>query len=145
MAADEFAEQRVRPVRAAAELGMELDADEERMVFELHDFDQLAVGRNAAGNQSGPGQRFAIIVVDLKAMPVALGNGGRAVGRGRFGAGHQLARPQTEPHGAAHLDPALPGIRSITASLVRGSIRTNARRAIPARWRAISITAMCNP
>jgi len=42
---DKAFEQRVRLVRLAQKFRMELARDEEWMLFELDDFDQLAIGR----------------------------------------------------------------------------------------------------
>ena len=50
---DQLAEQRVRPVGAALELGMGLRADPERVVVELDELDQAAVGRDPAAAQPG--------------------------------------------------------------------------------------------
>ena len=51
--ADQLAEQRVRPVGAALELGVGLRADPERVVGELDELDQPPVGRRAAAAQPG--------------------------------------------------------------------------------------------
>src|SRR6266566_5164134 len=49
--ADETLEQRMGLVRFAAEFGMELAGDEERVVWQLDYFDQVAVGRGAAEDE----------------------------------------------------------------------------------------------
>ena len=50
---DQLAEQRVGPVGPALELGVGLGADVERMVGQLHELDQAAVGRQAGQQEAG--------------------------------------------------------------------------------------------
>ena len=59
-------EERVRSVRPAPEFGVELHADEERVPLELHDLDQIAVRRDAAGNQARLRKLVAVGVIDLE-------------------------------------------------------------------------------
>ena len=54
--ADELAEEGVGVGRAGAELGVELDTDEEGVIAQLHDLGQVAVRRAAADDQAGLGQ-----------------------------------------------------------------------------------------
>jgi hypothetical protein len=49
--AHETGKERMRGRRPALELGVELTADEERVVTQLDHFDQALVGRGAAQNQ----------------------------------------------------------------------------------------------
>ena len=51
-ARDEALEQRMRLVRLALELGMELAGDEERVVRQFDDLHQLAVRRQAAEDEA---------------------------------------------------------------------------------------------
>src|ERR1035441_7735563 len=93
----------MRASRPRAELRMELRADEERMVSQLDDLDEPAVGRGAREHDTGSGERVAIVVVEVEAVAVALGNRRRA---GRFGcdrSGRELARIHAQAHGAALL------------------------------------------
>ena len=80
---DESVEERVRPVRPAAELRMELAGHEPGMVLELDDLDQSAVRRLPGQDHPGSFQERAIAVVDLEAVAVALVDELRAVDRVR--------------------------------------------------------------
>ena len=51
--ADQLAEQRVRAVGAALELGVGLRADPERMIVELDELDQATIRRQPAAAQPG--------------------------------------------------------------------------------------------
>jgi len=61
---DERLEQRMWLVRLALKFGMELARHKKWMVFEFDDFDELAVGRIAAQNESGFLEFFTIGVVE---------------------------------------------------------------------------------
>ena len=122
--ADEFAEERVRPVRAAAELGVELDADEEGVVPQLHDLDEAAVRRDAAGDQPGLGQLLAVGVVELEAVAVAFATSSIAVGRCGFAC--RATSRQARGRAASCRPFSMPrwsGIRSITGCGVSGRSR----------------------
>ena len=76
---DEALEQRVRLVRLAQKFRMKLARDEKRMVLEFNDLDQLAVRRKTTENESGLLEFFAVVVVELVAVAVALVDDKRAV------------------------------------------------------------------
>ena len=96
--ADESAEQRVRVVRAAAELGVRLRADVERVhvARQLDELDEVAVGRHAREHQARVGDAVAVGVVDLVAVAVALADLGGAVELGGDRA-RRRASPGTGP------------------------------------------------
>ena len=125
---------------------MELDADEERMVLQLHDLGQACPSGDAPLTMNpASASRVAVGVVDLEAMAMALGDLRLAVGRGRLRAGLKPARPEPEPHRAAHVDALLVGhqvddrVRRVGVDLGRvGAVS-------PRTLRATSITAICSP
>src|SRR5438874_2050469 len=95
---DEAREQRMRLERPALELGMELDADEPRMVGPLDDFGQLTVGRHAGKDQSRSLERVTIVDVDLVAVAVPLADRVGAVDRADNAIAVELGRIGAEPH-----------------------------------------------
>ena len=97
----EAIEQRVRPLGPRLELGMELAGHEPRMVPELDDLDQPAVGRLPGQDHAGRLERLAIAVVHLEAVAMALVDDLLAVDRGGLRAGRQLRRVEAEAHRAA--------------------------------------------
>ena len=68
---DELAEERLGPVRAGVELGVELRGDEERVVGQLDHLDQAPVGGGAAGDQALVFEPVPQLDVDLVAVAVA--------------------------------------------------------------------------
>ena len=100
---DEALEQRVRLVRLAAELGMKLARDEERMLRQLDDLHQPPVGRLAAEAKIRLLETLAVGIVEFVAMPVALIDHERPIELRRLGPHGQLARLRPEPHRAAFL------------------------------------------
>src|SRR5437016_2063163 len=66
--ADELAEERMRPVGARTKLGMELRANHERVVAQLANLDQRAVGRDAARDQAALFEDRLVGVVELVAV-----------------------------------------------------------------------------
>src|SRR2546423_12295974 len=92
---DELAEERRGPCRPRLELGMELRGHEPGMVRQLYDLDQTALLEGAADDQARVDEPLAVGVVDLVAVPVALG-GHRlaAVDVPRPGAVDELNRPR---------------------------------------------------
>ena len=80
---DEVAEQRMRPVRPALQLRVELRAEHERVVAQLADLDQRAIRRGAAHAQARRFERVAVGVVELEAVAVPFADQVVAVGRGR--------------------------------------------------------------
>ena len=80
---------------------MKLTSDEIRMRGKLDDLHQATVGAGAAHGQSGASQEFAVVVVELESMPVALTDVGRAVDIRDAAARRDPARKRTQPHGPA--------------------------------------------
>ena len=72
--AEKSREQWVRAVGTALELRMVLHADVERQRCQLHRFHKAAVRRQAAECQPRFRQRLAVVVVELVAVAVALGD-----------------------------------------------------------------------
>src|ERR1700730_11749534 len=77
--ADERREERVRLEGFRFELGMELHADEPRVIGKLDDFGQHAVRRYAGKAQPGLLQSVLVSDIDLVAMAMPLADLGRAV------------------------------------------------------------------
>src|SRR5437899_3748081 len=69
---DEIPEQRVRPVGARAELGVELARDKPWRVRQLDDLDKAAVRRKAAEDHAGLAHHLAVLVVELEDVAVPL-------------------------------------------------------------------------
>src|SRR5258707_14210565 len=69
---DERAEQRMRLQRLGLELGMELAAQEIRMVGNLYDLHVSPIGRSAGDAQSASGQHRFIFAVELIAVAMSL-------------------------------------------------------------------------
>src|SRR5690606_28048259 len=99
--ADEAAEQRVAVARARRELGVELAAEEPRVVRQLDHLHELAVLGRAGEHEPRLLEAVEIVVVELVAVAVALGHGLRAVGRGRERVLLQQAALRAEAHRAA--------------------------------------------
>src|SRR3990172_10782149 len=59
---------------AGLKLGMELAAQEPRVVFKLDDLDQIAVGRESAQDHPLTAEEVPVAVVEFVAVAVALGN-----------------------------------------------------------------------
>ena len=98
---DEPAEQRMRPIRPALELGMELAGHEPRVVAQLDDLDQATVGRLAGQQHAAPLERVAVLVVDLEAVAMPLVDDLVAVAAAAFEPGVSLRRVEAEAHRAA--------------------------------------------
>src|SRR5690554_5523630 len=77
---------------------MELAADHEGMVRDLHDLDQATIWAEAAEARACGYELLAILVVEFEAVAVALVNLFLPVGSRGDGAGLQGARIHTEPH-----------------------------------------------
>ena len=94
---------RVGAVWAGLELGVELGGDEVWMNArrQLDNLDQPVVRRNAAKNHAGSGHLLAVLVVDLVAVAVALGNRAGAVKTHGQGVLSQAAGVRPEAHGRA--------------------------------------------
>lgn len=72
--ADKFAEERVRRVGAGFEFGMELHSHEEGVCGNLHRLDEAAVRRGAGDLHARLFKLFPVLVVELEAVAVPLGN-----------------------------------------------------------------------
>ena len=82
---------------------MKLAGDEKRVLGQLDDLHQLAVGCVAAENEIRFLEALAIRIVELVSVTVALVDYKGAVQARRFGGHHQLARLGAEAHRAAFL------------------------------------------
>src|SRR5919198_3589388 len=69
---DEIAEERVRPVRPRAELGVELARHEPGVVGQLDDLDQAAIRRQTAEDHPRLVHHLAVLVVELETVAVPL-------------------------------------------------------------------------
>src|SRR5439155_26437642 len=77
---DKAPEERMGEHRLRFEFGMELTGQEVRMVRDLHDLHEAAIGRLAAHAQTLPQHGVEILPVHLVAVPVALADLRPAVG-----------------------------------------------------------------
>src|SRR5581483_2198123 len=77
---DKALEQRMRPVGAAGEFGMELAADHEGMIGYLRDLDQPPIRAEAAEHHPGLLEGRPEVIVELEAVAVALHHLWHAVG-----------------------------------------------------------------
>ena len=84
---------------ATLELGVELAGHEPRVVLELDDLDEPAVGRLAGQEHAGRLERLAVAVVHLEAVAMPLVDDLLAVDRGGLRAGRELGR--VEARGAS--------------------------------------------
>ena len=100
---DEPGEQRMRARGPRLQLGMELAADEPRMIRQLDDLDELAVGREAAQLHAVLDEQLAVLVRDFITMAMALAHLRLAVDLGGARAARQPARIRAEAHRAAHV------------------------------------------
>src|SRR5580658_3512939 len=100
---DEGLEQGVDLRRTRAELGMELRAQEERVVLDLEDLDERAVRRETREHDPLLPEAVAVLVVELVAVPVPLLDLDRAVGLVSLAALLERARVEAEAHGPALL------------------------------------------
>src|SRR6202050_4411145 len=108
--------------RGRGELRVKLGRDEPGMARQLDDFDQPIV-REAREPEASARVRLQIIVVELEAMPVALGNHIPAVELAREGPGLQMHILRPEPHGAAALGALIPGLCAAGTILPLGDQR----------------------
>ena len=98
---DEAVEQRVRALRPGLELGVELAGDEPRVVAQLDDLDEAAVGRHAGQEHARALEGLAVAVVHLEPVAVPLVDDLLAVHRAGLRARQQLGRVEAEAHRAA--------------------------------------------
>src|SRR4029077_6035746 len=106
--AHEAGEQRVRPGWTRLELRVELTADEPRVIGQLDDLYERAVGREAGAAHAVFGEHVAIGVRNLVAMAMPLADLERPVGGARARAGRQLTGVGPQPHRPPQLlDPFL--------------------------------------
>src|SRR5919106_1489848 len=99
--ADEVPEQRLRAVRPAFELGVELARDEPRMVGQFDDLDQGSIGRLPGAYEPRVLELAAEAGVDLVAMAVPLEDELVAVGLLGFRALHDATRVRPKSHRAS--------------------------------------------
>ena len=102
---DQPGEQRVRPGRPRAQLGVRLRGHVVGVHVgrQLDELDQVVVRRGAGEHQAGGLELLAVGVVDLVAVPVPLLDPGRAVRRPHHAALLELGRVEAQPHGAAEV------------------------------------------
>ena len=91
----------MRPVGTGLELGVELAGHEPRMVRQLDDLDQAAIGRLTGQHHARTLERRAIAVVHLEPVAVSLVDDLLAVDRRGLRARGEARRIQTQPHRAA--------------------------------------------
>ena len=89
------------PVRPALKFRVELSAHEPGVRGDLHDLHQMAVGRQARQQHARRLHLLTVVVVELKAVAVALGDLRRAVQLPAAGALRQNAGILAKAHGAA--------------------------------------------
>ena len=82
---------------------MKLAGHEERMILQLDQFRQLAVGRIAAEDEARLLELLPVGVVEFVAMAMPFIDDKGAIKLRRPGANHQLARLRAQAHGAAFL------------------------------------------
>ena len=102
--ADEVAEKRVGQEGLRFEFGMELDGHKPRMGWNFNHFYQMAIGGEAGKAKSIGFKLFAVAVVDLVAMAMALGNLCGGIGFEGLAAFLKHAWPSPEPHATAEID-----------------------------------------
>src|SRR5688572_26835758 len=88
----------MRRRRSALELGMELAADEVRVLLQLDHLDELLVGARAREHEARLLERLAVVVGELVAMAMALADLRRLIGVGRDRSGEERAREAAETH-----------------------------------------------
>jgi len=77
--ANESEEKRMRCQRLRLELRVKLAAEEPRMLRRFDDLHIFSVGRAAGDAESGIGQRFFVLAIELIAVTMAFGNFGCVV------------------------------------------------------------------
>src|SRR5579872_5243876 len=101
---DELAEERVRPLRPALELGVCLGADPERVTRQLDELDQPPVRGVPRAAQPGGLEAGPVLGVDLVAVPVALGDHFGAVERADLAPRGEHGRVGPEAHRPPEVD-----------------------------------------
>ena len=144
---DQLAEQRVRPVGAALELGMGLRAHPERMAGQLDELDEPVVGRRARAPQPGALELGPVLLVELVAVPMALAHDRLAVGRRDLAAAGEHGVVGAEAHRAALVLDAPLVEHEVDHRVMGGRFelgRVGAGRG-PTTLRAKSIAIACRP
>src|SRR5688572_11537232 len=100
---DEAREEGMRSRGAGLELGVELAADEPRVLRVFDDLDELSVGTQPAQAQAVLGEEVAILVRDFIAMPMALTDLRHAIHLGRLRIARETRRVGAKSHRAAHV------------------------------------------
>src|SRR3954463_8620741 len=80
------------------QLGVELAADEPRVIRQLHDLDQLPVGRQSAQAKSLLHEQVAVLVGYFVPVAMALAHFGLSVYLGRARTASQAARVSAKAH-----------------------------------------------
>ncbi len=155
-------EQRMAAARCGSELGVELAADEPGVLGQLDHLAEVAGDRalGTCADTRSPGglEPRKVVVVDLVAMAVALGDGRRCRRSGRARRARHQRRRAARPGAWCRRDPTA-SVRSSTAPSrfchsvisaitgcgVSGSNSVLLASREPATWRAYSITASCMP
>src|SRR6266852_4408677 len=97
---NERTEQRMWLQRLRLELGMELAADEMRMVGQFDHLNVSAIGRRTGNSQSRRHHRLLVFAVEFVAMAVALADFQLAVDLAGQRVGFNFESPCAQPHGA---------------------------------------------
>ena len=100
--ADEGGEERMRFEGLGLEFGVELAAQEPRVIGSFDDFDVVFVGGAASDSKTRGDKSFLVFAVELVAVAMALADIGGAVSFIGERTGFEPAGPSTEAHGAAH-------------------------------------------
>src|SRR5207245_9598635 len=93
----------VRAIRSWPQPWVRPRRDEPRVARQLDDLHQAPVGRYTAEHHPGLAERFAVLVVELEAVTVALVNDLFAISLVRERPRDELAWIQTQAHRRAHL------------------------------------------
>lgn len=76
---DEAFEKWMRLIGFALKLGVKLGGDKEGVILQFNDFDEIRLGRDATEDEARGLEHFAISIVELVTMPMALVHEERSV------------------------------------------------------------------
>src|SRR5688572_27660461 len=93
----------MRSVRLRLKLRMILAGEEPRMIPQLDQFDQGAVGGSSRDDETGVRHLSPVIIIEFEAMSMPLSNYGAAIESERLCAFDQVAVLRTQTHGRALL------------------------------------------
>src|SRR6185369_2224353 len=99
---DKGGEQRMRFERPGFEFGVELAAEEPRVLGGFDDFDVVFVGGATGDAKAGGDEDLFVVAVEFVSVTVTFADFQLAVGFGRERARLQFAWPGAQTHGAAH-------------------------------------------